>query len=227
MELSLENNLFISYACHITSHNDLNLIKNNLEIVSKKCKIIGITYSIKSNILDKDIIKDILTSFQKDIINMEVYGEIKNEGYDFKKHVHTIKKFQEKTLNNDYILMMNDSVIPTSDISFNNAMSKLLISMNEGYEFIGFLASKELMRHYQSWFWCCDKNVIEWLLYQIDNIICPENKDDIVLKLEVGLSNILIRNKKSKALYDFDVQRNLFYYHPDVYINALDNGFPF
>ena len=227
MKLSLEKDLFVSYASHINSYQDLNLIENILLIISKKCKMIGITYSINSNVIDENKIKDIFLSLQKDIINLKVYGKIKNEGYDFRKHLHTIKKFQEEKLHKDYILMMNDSIIPISSITFNKAMFNLLSFMNEGYEFIGLLASNEIMKHYQSWFWCCDKSTINWILMQIENIVYSENKTEIVIKLEVGLSNNLIRNKKCNALYDFNIKNNLFYHHSDVYIKALHNGFPF
>ena len=227
MKLSLEKDLLVSYAIHINSYQDLNLIEKNLLIISKKCKIIGITYSINSDVIDENKIKDIFLSLQKDIINLKVYGKIKNEGYDFRKHLHTIKKFKEEKLYNYYFLMMNDSVISISSITFNKAMFNLLSFMNKGYEFIGLLKSNEIMKHYQSWFWCCDKSTINWILMQIENIVYSENKQDIVQKLEVGLSNNLIRNKRCIALYDFNIRGNLFYHHPDVYIKALHNGFPF
>ena len=227
MKLFLEKDLLISYACHINSYKDLNLIKNSLLIISKKYKFIGITYSINSKVIDENKIKDIFLSMQKEIINLKVYGKIKNKGYDFRKHVYTIKKFKEENLHENYILMMNDSIIPISSTIFNKSMCNLLLFMNDGYEFIGFLASNEIMRHYQSWFWCCDKSTINGILEQIENIVYSENKNDIVMKLEVGISNNLIKNKKCNTLYDFNIKKNLFYHHPDVYIKALHNGFPF
>jgi len=173
-------------------------------------------------------IKDIFISLQQEITNLKVYCKIKNEGYDFRKHLYTIKQFQEEKLyDNDYILMMNDSVIPTNSISFNAAMINLESFINKGYEFIGFVESNQIMRHYQSWFWCCNKSTINWILMQIENIVYSENKDEIIRKLEVGLSNNLIRNKKCATLYDFNVKENIFYHHHGVYIKALNNGFPF
>lgn len=227
MKVCLENDLLVSYAIHINSYQDLDLIERSLLIISKKCNMIGITYSINSNVIDENIIKDIFFELQKDIIKLKVHGKIINEGYDFRKHLHTIKKFQEEKLHKDYILMMNDSIIPINSIKYNKAMFDLLSFMNEGYEFIGFLASNEIMKHYQSWFWCCDKSIINWILMEIENLVYCKNKSEIVIKLEVSLSNYLIRNKKCNVLYDFNIKKNLFYHHPHVYIKALENGFPF
>jgi|SaaInlStandDraft_1057018.scaffolds.fasta_scaffold14386_3 hypothetical protein len=227
MKLFLEKNLLVSYAIHINSYQDLKLIENSLLIISKKCKIIGITYSINSDVIDENKIKDIFLLLQKDIINLKVYGQIKNEGYDFRKHLHTIKKFKEEKLYKEYILMMNDSVIPISSSRFNKTMFNLLSFMNEGYEFIGLLVSNEIKKHYQSWFWCCDKSTMNWILMQIEKIVYSENKTEFVIKLEVGLSNYLIRNKRCIGLYNFNIKKNLFYHHSNVYIKALHNGFPF
>ena len=170
MILSVQNDLLVSYAIHINSFLDFELIKYTLLLISKKCKMIGITYSINSNI-NENKIKAIFLLLKKDIKNLIIYDKIKNEGYDFKKHVNTIKNFQEKKLHADYILLMNDSVIPTTAISFNKMMFNLELFMNKRYEFIGLLSSNEIKQHYQSWFWCCNKNIINWLIMQIENII--------------------------------------------------------
>lgn len=226
MTLTLEKDLLISYACYIDSYKDLALIEYSLLIISKKCKIIGITYST-SNFIDEKIVKDKFSSLEKYIVNLKVFGNIENIGTDFRKHEYTIKKFQEEELDEEYILLMNDSVIPIA-ISFNKAMFKLSSLMNEGYEFIGFLASNEIMRHYQSWFWCCDKNTINWIVTNIVNISPScSSKQDFIIKIEIALSNTLIKNKKSKALYDFNINNNLFYHVPHIYIKALENEFPF
>ena len=53
--------------------------------------------------------------------------------------------------------MMNDSVIPINHITLNREFCKIASLMDMGFEFIGFLASKEYnIEHYQSWLWCCD-----------------------------------------------------------------------
>ena len=53
------------------------------------------------------------------------------------------------------------------------------------------------------------------------------DKNEIIFKLEVGLSNYFINSYKCTALYHFEISNNLFYHHPNVYVQALHNGFPF
>lgn len=228
MNLSVEQDLLLSYACHINSYKDIELIKHNLLIISRKCKIIGIAYSLNHN-LNKNIIENQFKSLQQNIIKIKLCNEVENKGYDFRKHLYNIQKIQKNNLhNNEYILMMNDSVITINANTFDKSMHNLELLINDKYEFIGFLESNEIKKHYQSWFWCADKNTINWILIQIENILCScsEDKNDFIL-IEVNLSNYLIKNNKSGVLYNFDIERNLFYHHPDIYLKALYNGFPF
>ena len=165
MKLFIEKDLIISYVSHINSYDDLEIMKHTLLIIAKKCKMISITYSIDNDTVDENRIKDIFLILQKDITNLISCYKIKNEGYDFKKHLYNIKKIKEEKLHNDeHILMMNDSVIAINSIILDNTMLNMESLMNDGYEFIGLLESNEIMKHYQSWFWCCNKNIINLLL---------------------------------------------------------------
>ena len=96
MKLSLEKDLLVSYASHINSYQDL--IENSLLIISKKCKMIGITYSINSNVIDENKIKDIFLSLQKkNIINLKVYGKIKNKTFKDFLQVYSSLKWKVDT----------------------------------------------------------------------------------------------------------------------------------
>lgn len=227
----LKKNLIVSYACHVNSIKELKLIEHNLSIISKNCNMIFVTYSVSSNIVNKFKVNDIFLLFETKIYNVKIYGHVKNEGYDFYKHLINIKKIRQSNIYDDYILMMNDSVTITNIDSYNKSMLKVLQFINENYDFIGFLESFESkIKHYQSWFWCFNKNTINYVIIEIEKKckLCKK-KIDFINLIELEVSNNLIKNKNKKciSLYNFNVEYNLFYHHSDIFLDALKNKFPF
>ena len=83
MKLQILKNLLVSYACHINSYNDFKLIKYCVSLLCRHCKLIGISYSINTNIIDDIQIIDTFLSLQKEIPNLMFCCKIENEGYDF------------------------------------------------------------------------------------------------------------------------------------------------
>ena len=85
-------------------------------------------------------------------------------------YFHTINQFKNEGIDdNEYILMINDSIIPINTDLFDKCMHKVETYINEGYEFIGLLASNEIKDTIEL-VWCCNKNTIEWILIQINNM---------------------------------------------------------
>ena len=218
--------IYISYASHINNYNDLSLLEHSLYILSKNCKMIVLTYSINSS-LTKSKITNALKNLKEKIGNFKFF-KIENIGYDFKKHYHSISKFIKLGLINkdNYVIIMNDSVIPINSITLNRDFCKIASLMVMGFEFVGFLASKERKEHYQSWLWSCDFNTTKWIMENIENKNYS-NKEEIINHIEIELSNKLMGKKRCLALYDFKTKYNIFYYEPNLLIEALDSGFPF
>ena len=226
----IKKKIIISYAVHINFYDDFEILNYCLDIISKKCKMICISYSLDSS-LNENEIKNRFKLIQNKNKNLKIYNKVENKGRDFYKHFNNIMKIKEENIYNKncYILLMNDTVIPINSILFNNTILKIESLINEGYNFIGLLKSYEIKIHYQSWFWCCDKNTINIILKIFSKIDFNIIQRELAVKLEFNLSNRIINKKKMKstALYDFNIKNNLFYHHNDIYIEALNNGFPF
>lgn len=226
---NVNENLILSYSIHINSYHDFDIIKYSLSIISKKCYLIGITYSFDNN-LDNKIINEKIDELKKNIYNIYFCDCIKNYGRDFYKYLHSMRKIfiSNKFNENSYMLIINDGVIPINIDLYNNTLSKLEFLINEEYEFIGLLSSNEKEKHYQSWFWCCNYEITNWIINSIEKFNFDNNNlNNIIDNLEIKLSNFLIKNRKSISLYDFNVTNNIFYHHENVFIEALKNGFPF
>ena len=78
-----------------------------------------------------------------------------------------------------------------------------------GFEFVGFLASKERKEHYQSWLWSCDFNTTKWIMENIENKNYS-NKEEIINHIEIELSNKLM-GKKDVWLY-MTLKQNTIYF---------------
>lgn len=225
------NKILLSYAVHINNYNEIKVIEYCLSFLSKYCKQIGISYSI-SNDIDDNKIKNLLKTLNK-FKNIKIYPKIKNVGYDFKKHVNTITQFKiDNLIEKDYyILLMNDSVIPINSKYLDLTFSRITELIELGYEYIGFLESNQIKTHYQSWFWLFNEKLKDLILSKINYILNNKNiklsKPIIIHKLEIEISNSLINNKKSTYIYKFDLPKNIFYFHLDDLLKAIDNDFPF
>ena len=211
----------IIYACHIKSEYQLQIINHNLNIIKPFSNLILIVYSLEEQ--NKTIDKKLL-EWKKNISIISLQKVI-NKGYDFEKYKIGIKiLIKEKKLNSiNYVILMNDSfffIRPIDDI-----FTELDRKIAKNYQFIGFLKSKEIKNHYQSWFWCLNYKIV-MKLYNIIKNRYYDNKQKIINNFEVDISNKFINNFKSDCLYNFDISKNMFYHHPDIYQEKLDDGFP-
>lgn len=207
----------IIYASHIENEDKILLIQKNMEYLKLCVDLIYIIYSIK----EQDIkLKNKLIDIYDD--NSVRLFYVENSGYDFWKYKQGIELIN--SLERDYTILMNDSITITRQVDelFNTINDNVI---NNNIEYLGLLESTERIKHYQSWFWVLTPKVLEYFDKNILKIKY-ENKDDNIKYYELRGSNALIKLFKSKSLYNFDVKKNIFYHHPEKYIEALQDGFP-
>jgi len=128
----------------------------------------------------------------------------KNTGYDFYSYKvgfdYLIDNFQKK-FENKYLFFANSSVLFIEPKKLLNSIKKVTIKNNE---FWGISRSRELTDHIQSYFFFFsstlfkNKNIFNWW-----KMIKPMNVHyKIILKYELGLSKLMIRNDiKLKSIY--------------------------
>lgn len=143
-----------------------------------------------------------------------------NDGYDFGKYRLGIQKFLEEPMS--YTTIFNDSVSIVETL--DPIMLFLEKKFSEGYEYVGFLKSKEIRDHFQSWFLSFSKNA---LLYFYDKISKPiNNKQEVINQYEIGLSNQMIHHFKSSFYWSSNI--NPFYFQSAIdQVMQREKYFPF
>ena len=173
-------NIGIVYACHIK--NDTKVIDYTFENIfnGSDCSI-EMVYSTNKIEYDKNWSNTTIT-------------KVENIGYDFYKYCVGLKKLNNK----NYVLLINDSIILTTNLKF---IINLLNYID--YDLIGFVDSVGFKYHYQSHTWILKSSVYKLLLDLCRN---SENLSisEIIYNFEIGFSNKIICSKhKTLVLYPY------------------------
>lgn len=182
------------YASHIYSKNinDLQLMYQYLNFFNKYVNKLVFVYSIDNTI---DLTNNIF--FNKIlIIKNIIIKEVDNIGRDLYKYKYAMEFVNNLNLpNNTKYILTNDSYY----LKHNPLDYFYLINYCNTFDFIGFIDSKEFLYHYQSFLWCFNDNIKNYLKSNItyDNLSTHE----LIYNNEIKLSNYIINNYKSITYY--------------------------
>ena len=182
------------YASHIYSKNinDLEIINQYLNFFNKYVNKLVFVYSVDDTI---DLTNNII--FNKiQLIKNIIIKEVENIGRDLYKYKYAMEFVNNLNLpkNTKYILT-NDSYY----LKHNPLDYFYLINYCNTFDFIGFIDSKDFLYHYQSFIWCFNDVIKNYLKSNItyDNLTINE----IIYNNEIKLSNYIINNYKSLTYY--------------------------
>ncbi len=181
----------MSYACVFAHYDKDNMIDDYIyfylnELLSVVEKLIFVTVSDISN---KDVEK--LESLNISVIKRE------NIGYDFYSYKEGMERLS--LCRYDNLIICNDSTFGpiTSLKSIFNNMQDIEC------DFWGITDSELIAYHLQSYFLVFKKKILHSLVFQNfwDELKIVENKTEIIVKYEVGLSQLLSRDGYSSYVY--------------------------
>ena len=220
------NNIYIVYSISDGVNSDLfekNIIYENVNFIKvdnegydfKKYKIGLLSMNIPSN-YDWNIYlnryPDLKTAFGDDIVEAEKHW--------FECGMVEGRSCQTDT--NNSVILMNDSFILTRNIDdiINNIQKKI----SNNVKFIGLTRSDEIVKHYQSFFWVLNYNLIQILcdLLTPNRLDTSKGSNNIIMKCEVELSNLFINRYKSEFIYHANRDGILL----NKLEKLLDNGYP-
>ena len=202
-------------ACHCDSVIKLDTIQNNLKYFAfeNTDKIVVNT----SGLLYNSNVSEICSRH-----NNTKYYEISNSGYvDFGKWIHSLNNFVDYN-DYDYIIFTNDSFIIHNSI---NHYLNLIVKYN--VELYGYNDSSQTRYHYQSYLFSLRKDVIQLFINRVtDPNISINNQDDVILKLEVNMTDWFSTKKSFLEIGNFKLQQNhnIFFTNDKIYIILKNSG---
>lgn len=198
------------YVAYIDSNEKINLIEHNFNQLRPYFNKAIIVYSC---------VGDFSISEGFCGLNSDEIFLISNVDFDFGKYKYGLSKLQDDST--EYTTLVNDSVslIQSPQVP----MGKLNDLMDQGYEYIGMVASHEQRLHYQSWFLTFNKRAVSYFCNKLTNNL--REKIHHVNYNEVNLSNQMIEQFKSSGLYEYHA--NIFYHLSVEHKQAIAEGFPF
>ena len=138
---------------------------------------------------------------EKDIINLSQYCTKiivrENIGYDFMSYKVGLDSLDYKSY--DEVVICNDSVYgPVYNLK--NIFDDM---QNKKCDFWGITDNKDIQYHLQSYFIVFRKNILQSQIFQNfwDNLKVLDNKNDIIKKYEVGLTQTLINIGFTTSVY--------------------------
>jgi hypothetical protein len=215
-----KNKKICIYACHMKNQEQYSILKSNIEKIINHIDNIIIVYST-------DIIIDIQKLYQNKKI---IYHRVKNDGFDFAKYNYGLLKYNN-LYDDAWYILINDSIY------FSRKIDDLFYSLDylNHKDFIGIIDSKEKMLHYQSFFWCMKKNIVQdFLKYYRTNITSLNDKDKLIQSLEVEFSNCLINKYDTMSFFRYgsfdDIEYKYGGLNPNFLLNLkdfiCDTGYP-
>ena len=182
------------YASHIYSQNinDLQLIYQYLNFFNEYVNKLVFVYSIDNTInLSNNIFFNKILLIKNIIIK-----EVDNIGRDLYKYKYAMEFVNNLNLpNNTKYILTNDSYY----LKHNPLDYFYLINYCNTFDFIGFIDSKEFLYHYQSFLWCFNDKIKNYLKSNItyDNL----STNELIYNNEIKLCNYIINNYKSITYY--------------------------
>ena len=182
------------YASHIYSKNinDLELIYQYLNFFNKYVNKLIYVYSIDDTInLTNNIFYNKIQLIKNIIIK-----KVDNIGRDLYKYKYAMEFVNNLNLskNTKYILTNDSYYLKHYPLDYF-----YLIDYCQTNKFIGFIDNKEFLYHYQSFLWCFDDEIKNYLISNIK--IEGLSINNIIYNNEVKLSNYIINNYKSITYY--------------------------
>ena len=131
----------------------------------------------------------------QDLPPQTILIERPNYGYDFFSYRVGIEYLVKKSINFDQIILTNSSYYVLDAEIFSLAV-KSAIQLCTPMSVVGFVVSKQIQTHLQSWFLVFDKSVItkKTIFSFFENIRLHSNKQEVILNYELGLSSILVKS---------------------------------
>ena len=220
------NNISIVYSISDNIDSQLfekNIIYKNINFIRvenegydfKKYKIGLLSLNIKFNPDWNAYINrypDLQKAFGDDIIAAE-------------KHWWNYGKYEGRICHldtNKSIILMNDSFILSRNI--DDIMDKIQEKINNKFKFIGLSRCDLHKKHYQSYFWVLNYNLIPILfnLLTKDRLDTSKGSSNIIMKCEVEISNLFINRYKSFFIYHTNLDNLML----DTLVELLNNGYP-
>ena len=194
MEYKGQSNILLSYACHISSENDIHLINYHLELFLKNnfisTLIVGFSSSISDDLISEKIIKN----------NKIILKKYNNVGLDMYKHFNNLNNIKYDEY--EYVFFINDSIIFIKDIDYIFSY----VRFNNYYDFLSLLNSYERKLHYPSFFWIMKPNIVSNFLkvYSKNFKIIIKNKRKLIDIIEIGLTNKLKDKFRCISFYNIN-----------------------
>lgn len=179
----------VNIASHISSDLDLYLLENNINKLLNNNVDIYVYYT-----------GEIDNSFKKRNKSV-VFKKSHNRNLDFGKHFDFYK---DNILKYDHFILTNDSIIFLENIcDYLN-----FIRLNE-FDFVGYLESKEIKQHYQSWLWYLKKAQFVSLKNNFSNI--PSHKIELNFMDLVKNKSVYYKSIDNKNIFFNENKFKMFY----------------
>ena len=182
------------YASHIYSKNinDLELFYQYLNFFNKYVNKLIYVYSVDDTI---DLTNNIFFNRILLIKNI-ITKKVDNIGRDLYKYKYAMKFVNNLNLpkNTKYILTNDSYYLKHYPLDYF-----YVINYCQSIRFIGFIDSKEYLYHYQSFLWCFDDEIRNYLISNLKTENLSINS--LIYNNEIKLSNYIINNYKTITYY--------------------------
>lgn len=123
---------------------------------------------------------------------------------------------------NKSVILMNDSFIFSRNI--DDIMCNIQKKIKDDVKFIGLCKSNINREHYQSYFWILNYELVSNLCDLLTNDKFDDSKgsNNVIIKCEIEISNLLIKKYKSDFIYNTNSDNFIL----DKLVHLLSNGFP-
>lgn len=182
------------YASHLRNKKQFKMLKYNIEKIVKHVDQLLFIYSTDIEVNMNEISQDPKIK----------YYWVENLGLDFSKYCFGLNLLNKWGYRCDWYLLMNDSIL------FPRNMDDIFDSLNYlgNRDMVGMIDSKEIMLHYQSFFWAIKKNICgmlirEYSLYAKNDMGSIRDKNKLIKRFEVQFSNEIIKKYSTLSLFKY------------------------